>query len=141
MRVGIGILAVNGRVLIGHRPAGVRLGGYWEFPGGKVELGETPEHCVQRELHEELGLDVVIDRPLTPIVSAQADLTVELLPYLCRWTPDASLEPSPPDTTSWPDVQPRVNTQVRWVTPAELHTYRFPKANARLLREVQSLLA
>ncbi len=54
------ILAHAGRVLIARRRAGARRGGLWEFPGGKIQVGETPEQCLQREIQEELGVDIAV---------------------------------------------------------------------------------
>lgn len=123
----MGILTAEGRVLIGRRPAGVRLGGLWEFPGGKLEPGESPDACVRRELAEEVGLAVRIDRPLSPVLQRDSDLTLELRPFLCR----------PVDRHAVP--RGRGVEELRWVMPAELRDYRFPAANAPLLDEVAAL--
>ena len=56
--VAVALLDADGRILLGQRPAHKHLGGLWEFPGGKIEPGETPEAAVIRELHEELGIDI-----------------------------------------------------------------------------------
>lgn len=60
--VAAAILKQDGRVLIGKRPEGGSLAGYWEFPGGKLRKGETPEACVRRECREELGVEITLDR-------------------------------------------------------------------------------
>ena len=54
------IIIKSGRVLIGRRRPGKHLAGYWEFPGGKMESGETPESCLKREIFEEMGLEIEV---------------------------------------------------------------------------------
>ena len=128
----VGILFHNGRILIGMRPPGVRLAGHWEFPGGKMEAQETPEACLKREMREETGLDVEIVSALEPITQRDDDITVVLHPFICHTTAG---------TTPPPVISPRANTQLRWVGVEELADYRFPVANAPLLRRLKGLLA
>ena len=79
----------NGRILVQKRPAGKPMAGLWEFPGGKVESGETPETALIRELHEELGI-VVTRQQIEPVAFASeplGDRHLILLLYICRnWT-------------------------------------------------------
>jgi len=80
------LVDTDGRVLIGQRPAGKQLAGLWEFPGGKVEPGETPEACLIRELDEELGI-AVTHACLAPFVFASHaydDFHLLMPLYLCR---------------------------------------------------------
>jgi mutator protein MutT len=128
--VSVGILVHNGRVLVGRRPAGVRLAGLWEFPGGKLEPGEAPRDCLLRELREEIGLEVEITGALDVIVHADHDLTVTLHPFVCRLR----------GAGAQPVVQPLVNSELRWVTAGELEDYPFPRANAPLLASVHAFL-
>jgi 8-oxo-dGTP diphosphatase len=78
-----------GRVLMAQRPAGKSFAGQWEFPGGKIESGETPEAALVRELAEELGIDVATAalEPLTFVSHAYPDFHLLMLFYACRaWT-------------------------------------------------------
>jgi 8-oxo-dGTP diphosphatase len=73
------IIERDGRVLIAQRPPEARHAGEWEFPGGKVEEGETPEQCLARELDEELGVTVEVGRLLAEVFHDYPDLRVRLI--------------------------------------------------------------
>jgi 8-oxo-dGTP diphosphatase len=75
---------LEGGFLACLRPQGKHLGGLWEFPGGKVELGETPETALVRELREELAVDVEVGPPLVPVIWQYDEKTIRLLPFHCR---------------------------------------------------------
>jgi 8-oxo-dGTP diphosphatase len=101
------LIDIDGRMLIGQRPEGKALAGFWEFPGGKVEAGETPEACLIRELEEELGIEVA-HACLAPFVFASHgydDFHLLMPLYLCRrwrgsdrrrWRPTRCRPPTPP---------------------------------------------
>jgi len=74
------------KVLLTLRPEGKRLGGYWEFPGGKLESGEDPEAALNRELREEIDIQVDIDRLLERVQHRYEWGTVRIDGYLCRYT-------------------------------------------------------
>ena len=118
----------QGRVLIARRPEGRAMAGLWEFPGGKLEPGESPEEALVRELREELGVDVARSC-LAPFVFASH--TYEkfhlLMPlFLCRrWQGTAS---------------PREGQTIRWVSPAELSDYQMLPADRPLLPLLRDLL-
>jgi 8-oxo-dGTP diphosphatase len=121
--VAIGLVWKDGRVLIARRPEGVHLAGLWEFPGGKVEAGETPEAGLLRELREELGIEAEILGRREVIEFAYTQRTVHLYPIDCRWLAG---EPHPAGCED-----------PRWVLPSELPSYEFPPANAPLLAELR----
>ncbi len=73
-----------GRVLACRRPTGGHLGGFWEFPGGKVEVGETPEAALLRELREELAVDVEVGEALVPVAWDYGRGPIRLIPFRCR---------------------------------------------------------
>lgn len=122
------LVDVDGRVLICRRPEGKALAGLWEFPGGKVEPGETPETCLIRELDEELGIRVA-QACLAPFVFASH--TYEefhlLMPlYLCR---------------RWEgQVTARHHSALAWVKPNRLDDYPMPPADAPLVAWLRDLL-
>jgi mutator protein MutT len=120
VRVAIGIVVAGDQILICRRRANDSFGGFWEFPGGKCEAGETPEDCVRRELMEELAITVSPVRGLTSIEHRYPQSLVTLYPFLCRLD---SGEPRPLSASEF-----------RWVAPASLREFRFPLANAGLLK-------
>lgn len=115
------LIDVDGRVLICQRPEGKQLAGLWEFPGGKVEPGETPEACLIRELEEELGIHVA-KACLAPFVFASHEYESFhlLMPlYLCR---------------KWEgQVQNREHKAMAWVKPNKLTDYPMPPADEPLI--------
>jgi 8-oxo-dGTP diphosphatase len=105
------------RVLLTRRPPGRPMAGLWEFPGGKVQAGETPEACVIRELHEELGLDVAANclAPLTFASHAYPDFHLLMPLFVCRiWggTPVA-----------------REGQELKWVRPRDMAKLAMPPAD------------
>jgi 8-oxo-dGTP diphosphatase len=122
------LIDVDGRVLICQRPEGKQLAGLWEFPGGKVEPGETPEACLIRELEEELGIEVK-QACLAPFVFAShAYESFHLLMplYLCR---------------RWDGmVQRREHAALAWVEPSRLGDYPMPPADEPLVAWLRDLL-
>ena len=117
----IAIVVRDGKLLICRRKDEDRFGGYWEFPGGKREPGETVEQCLLREMMEELELKVEPIESLTEIEHDYPTIRVRLIPYLCKAT-----------------GEPRAIACQRfaWVAPNELAGYRFPEANAPLLAQI-----
>ena len=122
------LVDVDGRVLICQRPEGKQLAGLWEFPGGKVEAGETPEACLIRELAEELGITVK-QACLAPFVFASHEYEAFhlLMPlYLIR---------------RWEgEVQRREHAALAWVKPVRLDDYPMPPADAPLCAWLRDLL-
>lgn len=122
------LVDVDGRVLICRRPEGKPLAGLWEFPGGKVEQGETPEACLIRELDEELGIQVA-SACLAPFVFASHayERFHLLMPlYLCR---------------RWEGrVSPRHHADLAWVRPNRLADYPMPPADEPLIAWLRDLL-
>jgi 8-oxo-dGTP diphosphatase len=122
------LVDTDGRVLICQRPEGKQLAGLWEFPGGKVEVGETPEACLIRELNEELGIQVT-HACLAPFVFASHEYEGFhlLMPlYLCRrWTGQ---------------IEALEHKALAWVKPSKLTDYPMPPADAPLVAWLRDLL-
>lgn len=118
----------DGRVLVQQRPPGKALPGLWEFPGGKIEPGETPEAALCRELAEELGISVV-ESCLAPAAFASAPLGERhllLLLFLCR---------------KWDGVpQPLESPALCWRRPLELHALAMPPADRPLIGLLEALI-
>src|ERR1700751_6005431 len=118
----------DGRVLLAQRPEGKPMAGLWEFPGGKVNVGETPEAALIRELAEELGIDVAASclAPFTFASYAYPDFHLLMPLYVCRkWsgTPAA-----------------REGQRLAWVRPARLGDYPMPPADVPLVAMPRDLL-
>lgn len=111
----------EGRVLLQQRPPGKPMAGLWEFPGGKIEPGESPEAALARELHEELGITLSVE-DLRPIAFASEPLAgrhlLLLLYTIRRW------EGAP---------QAHHATELRWVTPAAMRDLPMPPADVPLV--------
>jgi mutator protein MutT len=110
------------RVLICRRKSGAVLGGYWEFPGGKCEPGESPAECAVREVAEETALSVRVQRPLKAIEHEYPHACVRLHPFVCRHLGG--------------ELSLREVAAAQWVAFEDLGNYAFPEANAALLQEL-----
>jgi 8-oxo-dGTP diphosphatase len=122
--VSAGLIFRSGKLLITRRHADAHLGGLWEFPGGKRELGETFEQCLARELCEELGIQAKVGALFVSVTHAYPDKTVHLQFFLCR-LPQG-------------EPQPLGCAAIQWVKRDELTAYDFPAADAALLEKLQA---
>lgn len=84
LHVACAIIEQGGKILAAQRSPATSLPLKWEFPGGKIETGESPEQCLSREILEELGVSIHIDRALTASTHSYPDFTVTLYPFTCR---------------------------------------------------------
>jgi mutator protein MutT len=119
---GIGLIRRGDAFLIRQRPAGTVYAGYWEFPGGKCEPGETPAQTTARECLEETGLPVVVGPLRRAVTYRYPHGLVELFFHDCR-TEDPAAEPDP-------------DTGFCWVPVEQLAALRFPEANEVILDEL-----
>ena len=126
--VAAALVDLEGRVLLQQRPEGKSLAGLWEFPGGKIEPGETPEAALIRELEEELAI-VVPHACLAPATFASAplgDRHLLLLLYITR---------------KWTGVPRALEaTALRWVRPNEMHALPMPPADRPLIGLLDALI-
>lgn len=83
IQVTCALIEEGGALLVAQRPSGKPLEGKWEFPGGKIDPGETPEDCLRREIEEELGCLVGIGAPLAPVIHTYPNRRIELFPFRC----------------------------------------------------------
>ena len=119
--VAVALIDKDGRVLLAQRPAGKSMEGLWEFPGGKVEPGETPEHALIRELHEELGIDTWQSclAPLTFASHQYPDFHLLMPLFACR---------------KWNGVPVgKEGQQLAWALPNQLRNYPMPPADIPLI--------
>ncbi len=124
----VALVDADGRVLLAQRPEGKSLAGLWEFPGGKVEPGETPEAALIRELHEELGIDTHASclAPLTFASHSYDDFHLLMPLFICR---------------RWKGIaQPREGQRLAWVRSQDLRSYEMPPADVPLIPIIQSWL-
>ncbi len=119
-----GIIRSGDRFLITKRPEEKHLGGYWEFPGGKLKAGENPEDALRRELKEELQVSSVVHDREHETTYHYDDRTVHIRFYSCTISEDA--QPRPAECE-----------QLQWVTAGDLTTYPFPPADRELLERLQ----
>lgn len=118
----------DGRVLLAQRPEGKQLAGLWEFPGGKVEPGETPEQCLIRELQEEIGIETDIPclAPLTFASYSYDDFHLLMPLFVCRRFRGIA--------------QPKEGQVLKWVRPKQMRDYPMPPADAPLIQFLIDLL-
>jgi 8-oxo-dGTP diphosphatase len=116
------ILSRGQKVLIARRPATDKLANKWEFPGGKVEDGETPEACLARELREELGIEARIGRFLGESCYHYEHGSIRLLAFQAYW--DAG------------DFDPKVHDEIRWASLEELEHYDFAPADIPFVKKL-----
>ena len=117
----VALIDADGRVLLAQRPAGKSMAGLWEFPGGKVEPGETPEAALIRELKEELGIDTFASclAPLTFASHGYPDFHLLMPLFACR---------------KWQGVaHGREGQALAWVRPTALRDYQMPPADLPLI--------
>lgn len=117
----VALIDRDGRVLLAQRPEGKSMAGLWEFPGGKVEAGESPEAALVRELHEELGIETWNSclAPLTFASHAYDDFHLLMPLFACR---------------KWEGVpQPKEGQTLAWARPSELRNYPMPPADVPLI--------
>jgi len=124
LQVAVGVVKnTEGQVLISLRDESLHQGGLWEFPGGKIESGESAEQALARELKEELAINVITATPLITVKHQYPDLAVQLNVFLV--------------THFSGDAKSCVDQLFKWVNPAELAHHEFPAANQPIITAAQ----
>lgn len=107
------------KFLIAKRASHKHLGGYWEFPGGKVELNESPEDCLAREIKEELNLDIIVNEFFTEVQHDYGSISINLKAYVC--------------TVLSGTIYLHDHEEVKWVTSHDFHCYDFAPADLPII--------
>ncbi len=113
-------------ILIDRRLAKGLLGGFWEFPGGKIEGNETVQECIKREILEEIGIEIAVDSHLITIDHTYSHFRVNLQVYNCRYLSG--------------QARAIECEEIRWVTIQELDNYTFPAANQEIIRALKDMV-
>jgi 8-oxo-dGTP diphosphatase len=123
IHVACAIIENEGKVLSTQRSESVSLPLKWEFPGGKIKDGESPEECLKRELVEELGIETSVSKPLPSTTHTYPTFTVTLYPFLC--------------TVVSGEIALHEHSALIWLPIEELHTLDWAEADLPVIREYQ----
>lgn len=119
-RIGVAVIRNNRQeILIDRRQDEGLMGGMWEFPGGKIEAGETVAACIKREILEELGIDIEVGEHLITVDHTYSNFHITLIVHHCR---HLAGEPQPIECE-----------EIRWVALEEIEQFTFPKANSKII--------
>ncbi|MCG6877953.1 MAG: NUDIX domain-containing protein [Deltaproteobacteria bacterium] len=121
-RVTAGLVRKNGKLLVSKRRKGSHLEGFWEFPGGKQERGESLSECLERELREELGISVMVGPGVTPVLHDYALVRVVLYGFCCTWLKG---EPEALECQEF-----------RWVALSELMDLKLPPPDIKIIKKL-----
>ncbi len=121
VRVSCAIIEKDHKVLAAQRSSLQSQAGLWEFPGGKIDPGETAQAALVRELKEELGIEVITEKQLSPVIHHYPSISIELIPFTCRIK---SGQPFPHE-----------HSQIIWLFPKELTTLIWAPADIPVLEE------
>lgn len=121
-----GFLKKDGRILVGQRPENNSLAGQWEFPGGKIEQGESPEDALARELSEELGIEAEIGQLKLACTHSYGDVGILILFFEVKY---------------WKgEPKAKHHLMLEWIYPEELRHRNIPEANRRILPKIYEIL-
>lgn len=121
-----GFLRKDGKILVGQRPENNTLAGQWEFPGGKIELGEIPEDALARELREELGIEATVGELKLACTHEYGDIGILILFYeILYWKGEPKA---------------KHHMMLEWIYPEELSHRKIPEANKKILDRIYKAL-
>jgi 8-oxo-dGTP diphosphatase len=115
IHVACAIIELDGLVLAAQRSDTMSLPLKWEFPGGKLEPGESPEECLKRELREEMSVEIAVGRPLPPVTHSYCSFTVTLYPFICAIASG--------------EITLHEHAAITWLPPEDLHTLDWAEAD------------
>jgi 8-oxo-dGTP diphosphatase len=124
-RIGVAVIWNQlGQILIDRRKVGGTMGGLWEFPGGKIEAGETVVECIAREIWEELAIEITVGEHLLSIDYTYPTFELTLIVHHCQHISGIP--------------QPIESEEIRWVNVRDLSSYQFPAANQTIITALQT---
>ena len=119
------IIISDNKVLIAERAPGQNLAGKWEFPGGKIEPGETLQECLKREIREELDVDIEVMDLFGESIYAYQSGTIKLMAFRCQWLSG--------------DFKLSVHSRIEWVTRQQLELYDFAPADIPIVERLMEV--
>ena len=123
IHVACAIIELKGKVLCAQRSEAMSMPLKWEFPGGKIDEGESPQECLKRELREELGIDASVGQPLTATTHQYPSFSVTLYPFICKIISG--------------DITLHEHSAMVWLPVEELHTLDWCEADWPVIEECQ----
>jgi 8-oxo-dGTP diphosphatase len=123
VKVAAGLVFKDEKLLIAKRLKNIHLGGMWEFPGGKLELGESYEICLKREMFEELGVKVNVSYEFEEVLHRYSEMTVLIKFFIC------SLSSGTPKAIQCSEFQ--------WINRRDLTRYNFPAADIKVINQLR----
>ena len=119
------IIIDKNKILIAQRGANEKLAGKWEFPGGKIELGETPQECLKREIKEELEVDIAVGNYLGESIYTYPNGEIKLIAYFA--------------TILEGDIKLSVHDKVEWITISQIDKYDFAPADIPFIEKLKEV--
>lgn len=126
IEVSCGIILKEGKILVAQRNSKGKLPLKWEFPGGKLEKGETAEQSLIREIKEELNIDIEIKSALTPVEHHYKEFSIRLIPFICNYLGGSLIN--------------KEHEDVQWVSNRELPEFDWAAADIPIVRELLNLV-
>ncbi len=126
IEVSCAIIEADGLVLAAQRGESMSMPLKWEFPGGKIHVGESPRECIRRELMEELSIEVTVLRPLPPAVHDYPGFSITLFPFICK--------------VASGEMRLREHRAVVWFPPEDLRSVDWAEADIQIVSHYLSIL-